>query len=146
MRKKFNLRQFENIIQESQINEIHWRFLHYQMESHGIINNNTVRYDYTLWKNAYEDILQLIHTRKQVKRKKLHEMITWVHEKVCLRKQLYIKFQEKIKQPTTFCCSNCDFSLHDWSLTKPVQKDETIESWEYQLERILRIGVKNETS
>ncbi|GAA0444104.1 ATP-dependent DNA helicase RecQ [Lentibacillus halophilus] len=125
----------EELLQTLGLNEIQWRFLHYQMEWHGLIKNNQMIYDQGYWDRALQHIGKLIGNRLEWKHEKLQEMLRWIQERHCLRRELYKGFQDSYKPPVYACCSNCDFSFKHWS---PVQTSQYRPSltWETKLKHI----------
>ncbi|QKY71618.1 ATP-dependent DNA helicase RecQ [Lentibacillus sp. CBA3610] len=118
------------------LNEVQWRFLHYQMEQHGIIKKNCLVYDKSEWEKSIQKIGRFIETRSALKGRKLHEMINWIHEENCLRDSLYKSFQEHYKTPLYACCSNCGFSFEHWEPAQ-TQNDQEAISWKTKLKKLL---------
>lgn len=134
------------IVQLFQITITKWRFLHYQFETHGMISNNKIQYDITLWKQAFHIIQKFSQERLAMKRMKLTEMMDWSSTTNCLRKQLYRSFQKNIQEKDQQCCSNCGFSFADWQYEKTVKNSLASSDWKSQLASILLIGENDETS
>src|SRR5699024_8657939 len=127
-----------------QVNEIQWRFIHFQLEKNGIIKDKKIIYEKENWKQAFERIKSFQKKRLTLKYSKLIDMINWMNEKDCLRKHLYKRFQDSYKKSSFLCCSNCHFSYSDW---KPIQtkvKQESFTNWENKLRTILLIGEEHE--
>lgn len=136
----------EQIEEQLQLNENHWKFFKYQLEKHGMINNNYIVYQENDWKIAYHSIEQVIKQRMQYKEEKLHEVLSWVQSKDCLRKNLYQSFQSSYRKSMYQCCSNCGFSWNDW---KPEKTNKTIEKhadWKERLKNLLLVGETHETN
>ncbi|RYG73632.1 ATP-dependent DNA helicase RecQ [Lentibacillus lipolyticus] len=128
----------EELLHMLELNEIQWRFLHYQLEWHGLMKNNQV-YNQDHWEQALQKIGSLISRRSALKNRKLQEMIHWIQEENCLRKKLYKGFQETFKPPIYACCSNCGFSFKDWE-PEQIRKDRPALSWEVKLKNIFFAG------
>ncbi|HLS08603.1 ATP-dependent DNA helicase RecQ [Lentibacillus sp.] len=121
------------------INEIQWRFLHYQMEKHGMIKDNRIVFHQEDWRPIIRDIKQIIITRYTLKERKLDDIISWIHEEKCLRDHLYKGFQDNYKPPLYACCSNCGFSFNDWE-PEQTQAGQDAFSWETKLKTLFFIG------
>jgi len=151
-RQLFNLVQnqgriptdLHEIVNTFQVNEIQWRFIHFQLEKNGIIKSNQIIYEKENWKLAFERIKSFQKKRLTQKYSKLIDMINWMNEKDCLRQHLYKGFQSSYKEPSFQCCSNCRFSYLNWkpNETKVIQKSFT--SWENKLRALLLVGEKHE--
>lgn len=125
------------------MNETQWRFLHYQLEKHGIIKGKQVHYDEYKWQDAITSIQNRRNERLHYKEKKLLEMIHWMNEKDCLRKHLYKGFQHGYSKPDGPCCSNCGFSIKNWKPESiPISNHET-GSWQQKLKKILLVGASS---
>src|SRR5699024_5201298 len=83
----------EQLVNLLQINEIHWRVLHYQFEKHGMMKENSILYEKEHWRNAFAIINKIRKNRLMLKESKLVEMIQWMQQTECLRKHLYKSFQ-----------------------------------------------------
>lgn len=129
----------QQLEQELRLNETQWRFLHYQLEKHGIINGNRLSYQEDHWHKTLDDINQLIVVRKSLKEWKLNEMINWIHQEECLRKHIYSGFQDGVKTPLYWCCSNCGFTFSEW---KPAQTEihHYQYTWKNKLRNLLLVG------
>ncbi|MGP4107403.1 RecQ family ATP-dependent DNA helicase [Virgibacillus sp. L01] len=138
-RKSSTFLSNKHLQEELQLNESEWRFLHYQMEIHGIIKGNIIVYQKEKWKNALSDISALIETRKSLKERKLKEIIDWIHEEECLRKHLYKSFQDSYKTPMYGCCTNCGFTINDWN-AKQTEVNHTAHTWKHKLQNLLLFG------
>ncbi|OZU90081.1 ATP-dependent DNA helicase [Virgibacillus indicus] len=123
-----------------QLNEVQWRFLRNQLEEHGMIDTGKIKYDKDIWIAAYHSIGNLINERKLVKKNKLNEMVQWVFEKDCLRKNLYKGFQSTYSPAAYHCCSNCGFTFSEWSPVETKQNVKNSLSWESKLKKLLLIG------
>ncbi|RDW19095.1 ATP-dependent DNA helicase [Oceanobacillus arenosus] len=120
-----------------QLNEIQWRFLRFQFEKHGMIANNRINFQEEKWKQSYQEIKQLIKDRTSIKEQKLNEILQWIHELGCLRKNLYKNFQPAYSMVDDQCCSNCGFSWSEWN---PVQTKKAVNEeadWESKLRKLL---------
>ncbi|MFB4166354.1 RecQ family ATP-dependent DNA helicase [Virgibacillus sp. JSM 102003] len=133
----------KHLQEDLQLNESEWRFLHYQMELHGIIKENKIVYQKDIWNNAIHDIRALIETRKSLKQRKLKEIIDWIHEEECLRRHLYKSFQDNYKNPVYGCCTNCGFTINNWN-AKQTEVNHTTNTWISKLQNLLLIGDQND--
>ena len=138
---KFN----DEMSHKLQVNEIQWRFIHYQLEKNDILNNNQI----VNFPKHWEDLFYTINThrqkRQQLKRTKLMGMITWMNETDCLRKHLYKHFQRGYQTPTMFCCSNCGLSWDKWQPEQTANKNKVLGSWQVKLKKLLYIGENDES-
>lgn len=135
----------EEIADMFQVNEIQWRFIHYQIEKNDIIKGNQIFYDKHVWQQAFQLINQHRENRYLLKQSKLTEMIEWMNEQHCLRKHLYQNFQHSFQIPTYQCCSNCGFTLSKWRPKQTMNKPNNLSTWEDKLKALLLIGATNET-
>lgn len=128
------------------VNETQWRFLHYQLEKHGIVSNNMLlTLSESDWKIAFQHINHFRKERQEVKEKQLNEIIEWIAETDCLRHKLYTKFQHTYKNPTDHCCSNCGFSFTNWNPKQIFVENNKNISWVQKLEDLLLVGARNES-
>lgn len=127
------------------VNELQWRFLHYQFEKNGIVKGNTIVFNKTDWKQAFHHINNYRKERFTIKNNKLTEMVQWIHEKNCFRKQLYTKLQSSYDKPSYQCCSNCGFSFSNWKPKQTVITNSQHTTWDKKLATLLLIGVENES-
>ncbi|MBY7143468.1 ATP-dependent DNA helicase RecQ [Virgibacillus sp. NKC19-3] len=137
-----DITQVENLFQ---ISEIQWRFLTYQFEKHGMIEGNRIIYQRENWQQAFQQINNHRMKRSLLKENKLTEMLTWIHEKECLRKHLYKSFQSSYSSPKYQCCSNCGFSFANWKPVEKHIKETGTTTWQEKLEKLLLIGATDET-
>ncbi|WP_240510176.1 RecQ family ATP-dependent DNA helicase [Virgibacillus profundi] len=136
-----NEQQVQNLLQ---LSETQWRFLRFQLEKHGMIDENTILYEKENWEKVFQKINNLIFERSLLKENKLNEIIQWVHEKECLRKHLYKSFQSSYQKPKFQCCSNCGFSISEWEPLEITNVKNVELSWENKLKKLLFIGVNDE--
>ncbi|RLL48179.1 ATP-dependent DNA helicase RecQ [Oceanobacillus piezotolerans] len=118
-----------------QLNEIQWRFLQYHLEKHGMIVDNHVIYNEYNWKQIYNEIINIVNERTTLKQTKLQEMVDWIQSESCYRNSLYQSFQSTIREPDSYCCSNCGFKISDLRVSKPMRYDN--ENWEVRLKSLL---------
>ncbi|GGB33722.1 ATP-dependent DNA helicase RecQ [Lentibacillus populi] len=126
-----------------QLSEIQWRFLHNQLEKHGMIVKNQIVYHRERWRQGFAAIRDYIEERVLFKDRKLAEMIGWAEEENCLREYLYQHFQDSFKRPADKCCSNCGFSL---SILEPAHVPHVKRinlSWQEKLRNLLIAGDDN---
>ncbi|HEY4602536.1 MAG TPA: ATP-dependent DNA helicase RecQ [Cerasibacillus sp.] len=128
-----------------QLNEVQWRFLYAQLEKHGMIKENTIIYEKERWKRAYTKIKQSTTQRLRVKTAKLQQMVTWIHEKQCLRHALYKPFQSNYTEPEQDCCSQCGFSIVDWKVNHFEREKMSAKTWQQALKEMFFIGDEDET-
>ena len=118
-----------------------WRFLHYQFETHGMMERNNIFYNKNSWAQALRMITQFCEERKILKKQRLKDMVRWLQSKNCLREELYKNFQPTIRKKDAQCCSNCGFSLTSWERTKTRKKlVNNHDTWKEQLANLLLVG------
>lgn len=127
----------EETAQLFQLNEIQWRFLRQQLEKHGMIKRNRIFYNEANWENHCEAIKKQRADRVWLKETKLREMLEWIQEKDCLRRNLYKNFQNSYRIVEKQCCSNCGFSFADWDPQPAARQKEAAGSWEVKLKELL---------
>jgi ATP-dependent DNA helicase RecQ len=122
-----------------EISEVQWRFILSQLEKHGIKIENGLKYDESKLDESFKYIKNIRDERLYLKQAKLNEMLNWIHSNTCLRKGLYIKFQNGYTEVEELCCSNCGIRLQDF---KPEQtkRHATLPTWEKKLKRLLVVG------
>ncbi len=126
-----------------EISEIHWRFLKYQFEKHGMIEGRQIFYNQQEWERAYRNIIAFIEERMRLKQQKLSTLLQWIHRNECRRSFLYEAFQSSLKEPTGFCCDFCDFHFEDFQVEQSsVQHSQT--NWEKELQKIFVQGDNHE--
>lgn len=138
-RLPYNINQIELIFH---LNEIQWRFLHYQFEKHGMIKENQIIYQKDNWQSAYHVIYKFINERRHTKEQKLRDIVSWIETDRCLREQLYKGFQSSYKIPSHLCCSNCGFNLSNWD-TQQRLVEPNYYNWEERLQALFTIGGNN---
>ncbi|WP_249871891.1 RecQ family ATP-dependent DNA helicase [Oceanobacillus saliphilus] len=135
----------EQIENRLQISEIQWKFFRYQLEKHGIIKNNYIIYDEEQWNETMRLIQLIMKNRFMYKQEKLYDVFNWIHDKKCLRNQLYRNFQSGFRNATYQCCSNCGFSWNKWEPDETETNSKRISSWQANLKKLLLIGEFDET-
>lgn len=129
-----------------EINEVQWRNLKYQIESHGMINKGEFIKDNQKWHEFTEKMIKHNQTQAILKENELMALVKWINTKGCLRISLYNKFQSTIKKPLTYCCSACDFDILNWQTESYPLNDSHYGNWLNKLARLLQVGEMNETS
>ncbi|WP_117160719.1 ATP-dependent DNA helicase RecQ [Paraliobacillus sp. X-1268] len=120
------------LLEEFQINETQWRFLHYQLEKHDMIKENRILPIYDKKREIVDVITQRIIERTNYKINKLDEMLTWVTCESCRRERLYQAFQPNCSKAKYLCCDYCDFEFNKWEPI--IESKQLIESsWEIEL-------------
>ncbi|WP_100010769.1 RecQ family ATP-dependent DNA helicase [Lentibacillus sediminis] len=127
----------EETAQLFQLNEIQWRFLRQQLEKHGMIKGNRIFYNEAGWDDHCQAIKRQRDEREWLKESKLREMLEWIQEKGCLRRNLYKNFQASYRSVEKQCCSNCGFSFADWDPQPTARQEEASGSWEIKLKELL---------
>ncbi len=125
--------------QELQLSETQWRFLHYQLEKHGMIKEIEIIYQKDKWIKSLHDISELITNRKFLKGQKLNEMVNWIHQDECLREHIYKGFQDGFKTPIDWCCSNCGFDFTEWNPAQTEIRHSQF-TWKNKLKKLLLVG------
>ncbi|WP_407268729.1 RecQ family ATP-dependent DNA helicase [Radiobacillus sp. PE A8.2] len=127
-----------------ELNEIQWRFLHYQFEKYGMLNELNIVPNFDQWESLIETISERIDYRNQYKYKKLAELFAWATSNdVCRRSRLFSAFQDTIKEPKYLCCDRCDFSFTKWN-PESLSRKERSHSWQETLKLLLLQGGKHE--
>ncbi|WP_244513334.1 RecQ family ATP-dependent DNA helicase [Oceanobacillus limi] len=123
------------------LGETQWNFIHYQLEKHGMIDeNNCIRHRVNDAKAVFNEINQTRRTRSIEKENKLRKMITWMNTDDCLREELYTSFQSSFSEPIDQCCSNCGFSFDEWKPKQLGRFEKEHENWHEKLRKLLLIG------
>lgn len=117
-----------------------WRYLHYQLETHNMIESNQVIATNNQLASAFQSIASFTKKRLTEKRHSLHEVNNWLHTETCLRRELYKPFQQIITEKQTNCCSNCGFSSETWKLFDLDIIEESNINWQTILKNIFMIG------
>lgn len=129
------------------LNENEWRFMHAQLENHGMIKDNQIIYNEESWRQARQAIANYRNSRRTVKQNKLREIHKWIHEEGCLRSYLYKNFQPSFQEPIVPCCSNCGFSIQAFETEKMQETKQMVakeETWRNKLKKLLLIGDNDE--
>nr|WP_239587857.1 RecQ family ATP-dependent DNA helicase [Gracilibacillus alcaliphilus] len=124
-------------------NEVYWRFLQFQLERLGVLQENTFYVQQMPQNKVQQQIEQLIAKRLQYKTAKLEEMLEWLYTNSCRRQQLFKPFQETLQPSAYMCCDHCDFSWTDWQ-PSPHEQTAQEQDWLQTLMRILYQGDTNE--
>lgn len=134
----------QNILEIVDQNEIHFCFLQYQLEKHGIINNKSIVKHAKNLQISFQKIQQHITTRYQLKSNKLFSMVKWMNSDQCYRERLYKSFQKSFIKPT-YCCNNCGFELTNWHPEKTYRSQIQHRNWQQKLNHLFFLGETNET-
>lgn len=134
----------EEMESQLQINETQWKFFRFQLEKHGIINNDLILYEEENWHHALLSIETFIKKRIRNKQEKLNDVLSWINESDCLRKNLYKFFQKTYKNSKYQCCSNCGFSWDQWKPDEISSEKSHSESWQAKLKKVLLVGNIND--
>ncbi|GGK06487.1 ATP-dependent DNA helicase RecQ [Lentibacillus kapialis] len=129
----------DEVLETLELSDIQWRFLYYQMEKHGMIKENRIIFQQEEWEQSITKIKKFMAERLAFKKRKLGEIIDWIHEDRCLRERLYKGFQNGYNTPLHACCSNCGFSFRNWN-PEQTQTNQTISSWETRLKELFFMG------
>ena len=141
-----SLKMTEQEIEKNfKINEVQWRFIHYQIEINGIIENERLYFNQDLWRQSFQQINSHRKNRIIVKEMKLKQIMTWLNSEHCLRKHLYINFQHSYKQATFQCCTHCGFTFSQWEPEYQMDEPQRFHSWESKLKSLLLIEGNHET-
>lgn len=140
------VRVSQKMLQIVENNEVHWRFLQYQLEKHGIIRQGQILYDEQQFNIAFTNISNHIQKRYKQKLHKLDEIFKWINETTCLRKSLYNQFQSSVEHPI-HCCHVCGFTMSDWQpqYSKSQQILNENFNWDEKLKQLFYIGAYDET-
>lgn len=127
------------LIEQFGLSEIQWRFLHFQLEKHGMIKENRILKSRVDYDAIAKKIVCKITERNRYKMKKLNQMLQWLNVDECRRVALYQPFQKTINQPIYFCCDRCGFTLSQWD---PVisKKQSDPKDWKVQLQQLFSQG------
>lgn len=114
-----------------------WRFLFYQLENSGIINDNQVFYNENKWQKIEAKIKQIRDQRFVYKQQQLHAMVTWLQSKACLRKSLFKNFQSTVINQPDNCCQYCGFDIDKWRTMNLYASRTKVETWQQRLKNVL---------
>ncbi|HLR15881.1 MAG TPA: RecQ family ATP-dependent DNA helicase [Bacillota bacterium] len=142
-KKVFNQEHEKYIRETFQLTETQWRFMRYQLEFHGMIKENIIQSIESIAVNS-TSIKNTRLRRIYDHQKNLSMAQTWLEETDCLRKKLYLHFQDDYTEVTHLCCSNCHTSYNDWKLEEATKPTVYSLSWEKHLQQLLQLGVANE--
>ncbi|MGM9987534.1 MAG: RecQ family ATP-dependent DNA helicase [Bacillaceae bacterium] len=128
----------EELLRELGIPEVHWRFLKYQLEQHGVIKEQVL-----LPKKIKQDIINKIcaHIEQRLvqKQHKLGQMIRWIETSSCRRQALLAIFDQAIDIKKENCCDYCGIEQDVYKKKKQILITEEIEGWQQELNRLLRL-------
>src|SRR5690625_1627898 len=129
----------EQIVNTFNCDITQWRFLFYQFEKSGMINDNRIMYNYVHWEQSLQNIIKVKNDRLQYKYKQLDEMIEWLQADECLRKALYQKFQSSYTKLTKQCCQLCGFSIKAWQTSDRQLQQQDEHNWKQRLKNMFFI-------
>lgn len=115
-------------------------FLHYQLESKGMIVNHNIRYDYEKWTTALQEITSYCERRLRTKLANFERMYTYVQTSTCLRVELYKDYEQIEEQTVKSCCSTCGYDEHMFEVEHNHSTDSEERSWQRELADLLGIG------
>ncbi|MBA2873254.1 RecQ family ATP-dependent DNA helicase [Thermaerobacillus caldiproteolyticus] len=117
------------------LTEVQWRILDYFFETEGVFSSlsSLTRDDVQL---LSAKLCKRIEERKRWKRKKLHQMLSWLFHSTCRREWIVRAFHQQLEQTPYACCDRCGFSLDDYLYKQKIEKAWTFHSWEEELKRI----------
>ncbi|TGB04495.1 RecQ family ATP-dependent DNA helicase [Halobacillus salinus] len=130
----------EHILEELQLSESQWNFIHYQLEERGVFNGQSIlqNADNTSLKTQLTKVVQ---QRWKYKQSKLTEMIHWIHSTTCRRTALYEPFQNHIRPPKVPCCDMCSFDIDQLDWQEGMSVIEEV-SWQERLANVFAGGQK----
>lgn len=85
----------------------------------------------------------VIDERMTYKKRKLNEMVKWIHSTECRREQIVKIFDEQLTEVNEACCDRCQFSLEQFN-EGLIEKTEVIEDWQTILRKLLTRADRNE--
>lgn len=122
-----------------------WRFLFYQFEKSGMIKDNQIIYEPSIWKKAFQYIKIFKAERLHNKHQQLQEMFQWIHTSGCLRQSLYRKYLTSPDNDLIHCCQACGFTIEKWQpFVKKTTKNKQ-QNWQQRLKNMLFIEELHES-
>lgn len=125
------------LIKETGITEVMWRFIRFQLEEQGTIVDGR----YYQLKNALkvkQRILDKINSRTNYKKNKLIQFHDWLKSTNRCRRELVMDwFNEILHGHNGNCCDVCGVNVEEYYLRTPYILRSNFESWEKELKQIL---------
>ncbi|MFZ3588612.1 RecQ family ATP-dependent DNA helicase [Bacillus sp. DJP31] len=125
----------EWLLSHSTINDTMWRFIKYQLEIRGMIQQDRLLTNLNV-AETQKEISFFIQERLAYKHGKLDEMKRWIHSPTCRRSAYLTIFNEQLVHPVKQCCDIClvDYSLFE--KTNETLQDNVLTNWEQELHAI----------
>ncbi|WP_163537679.1 ATP-dependent DNA helicase RecQ [Gracilibacillus sp. YIM 98692] len=126
-------------LQVSDNAETKWRFLQFQLEKIGLIQQHICQTSMFEQEDVLKRLETVIYQRTVLKKRKIQEMLQWVQTSGCRRKELYKYFQPNVRTPIHMCCDHCDFDWAEVALEKRLRKEQKW-NWKDKLAHLLLQG------
>lgn len=120
------------------LHEQHWRFIRYQLEELGAVQDGCI-----LVSALSSEIQQIINdkvlNRLNNKYEKLQAMRNWLQTLTCRREAFLRLFHDKKQKQPKNCCDICGIDVTDY---KQIQKEKSMPVYEWKTELQLLLGMK----
>jgi ATP-dependent DNA helicase RecQ len=117
------------------LTDVQKRILTYFFETEGIISSKRLLTERDV-ACLYQTLMEYIEARRQWKRKKLREMMSWVLHRSCRREAIVQAFQQSLERKPDLCCDRCGFPLESYLRVEKEDKDLHFHGWKTELKRI----------
>ncbi|MDY0396540.1 helicase-related protein [Virgibacillus halophilus] len=135
--------QEESFIRLLGLTESQWHFLQNQFEKHDMMIGHHHLFNEKQWKIIEAGMQSQASSRRTQKKKRVYEMLAFIHTDKCLRAALYRHFQSDFTQ-TPICCNNCGFSFSDLDFPVKQSARELEAPWKQKLRDLMLINDTDE--
>ncbi|QOY35899.1 RecQ family ATP-dependent DNA helicase [Anaerobacillus isosaccharinicus] len=139
IRSKANLGQINelNLMAETGITEIMWRFIRFHLEEQGVIVDLSYHRLNDKAVDVFKVISEKITSRIQYKQRKLTLFQEWLKEtRSCRRETVLDQFNESLTVRPDNCCDVCGIKLESYFATEGFYQEYFFQSWQKELKRI----------
>ncbi|MBM6619905.1 RecQ family ATP-dependent DNA helicase [Bacillus suaedaesalsae] len=135
----------EYILSRSTLTETQWRFIKYQLEVNGWLE------DYDIMRKLEVDIIiksieTVIKNRLLYKKSKLHEMKRWLESITCRREAYLSIFNETLTKSIDQCCDLCSLQYEGYTKSTEFINPVHFKEWKNELQLIFKVGGKSAKS
>ncbi|MGM8213999.1 RecQ family ATP-dependent DNA helicase [Bacillaceae bacterium W0354] len=115
----------DDLIEMEGLTEVQQRFLTYHYEN---LNDYRKESD-----KIIEQLIEIRNKRAYIKKRSIHQILSWISQSNCRRKSLFQPFQENIREADFDCCDHCGFDIYEWKLDHTLVQSTFETNWTHIL-------------
>lgn len=126
-----------NLIQETGITEIMWRFIRFHLEEQGRIFDQKYQITEANQERSQQSIENKINERLEYKLKKLTQFQAWLkQEERCRRELVLAQFDEQLTKQSEKCCDKCGINIEDYYAKQLIVNKPQLRTWQGELKSL----------